>query len=192
MIPFLEAVKAINAWREDAVVVSATAALRGWSAVSQRRELDLDISDCMDKASSVGLGIALAQPHRKVLVLDSDSLLRTNLGSLVTVGSVATATRNLVHFLFEDGSYISTGGQPIPGLDRIDFRAFAESGGYPRTYQFDSLEELVIGIQDVLEGAGPTFVSLKVVHDGDVPDYPDRTMGESLKAVKEALERGLA
>jgi thiamine pyrophosphate-dependent acetolactate synthase large subunit-like protein len=190
LIPFLEAVKAISAWREDAVVVSATAALRGWSAVSQCRELDLDISDCMDKAISVGLGIALAQPRRKVLVLDSDSLLRTNLGSLVTVGSAAT--ENLVHFLFEDGSYISTGGQPIPGLDRIDFKAFAESGGYPRTYQFDSLEELVIGIQDVLEGAGPTFVSLKVVQDGDVPGYPDRTMGESLKEVKEALERRVA
>jgi len=186
LIPSLEAIKAINAWRRDAVVVSTTAALREWGSVSQCRELDLDLSDCMDKASSVGLGIALAQPHQKVLVLDCDSVLRANLSSLMTVGRAAP--QNLVHFLFEDGSHISTDGQPIPGMDRINFKALAEGGGYPRTYQFDSLEELVISLQEVLEGAGPVFVCLKVFHDRDLPAYPARTMEESLKAIKACLE----
>ena len=186
MIPSREAIKVIDTQRGDAVVVSATAALREWSSVSRCRELDLDLSDCMDKAPSVGLGIALAQSHRKVMVLDCDSVLRTNLSSLITVGNAAP--ENLVHFLFEDGSHMSTDGQPIRGLDSINFRALAESGGYLSTYQFDNLEEFVISLQEVLEAVGPTFVSLKVVHDGDLPDYPARTMGESLKAVREALE----
>jgi len=187
LIPRLEGIKVINTWRGDAAVVSTTAALREWSSVSSHREMELDLSDTMDKAPSVGLGIALAQPHRKVLVLDCDSVLRTNLGSLITVGNAAP--KNLVHLLFEDGNYISTDGQPIPGLDRIDFVALAEGGGYPRTYHFDSLEEFVMSLQGALEGAGPTFVSLKVVHDREMPHYPARAMGESLKAVKEALER---
>ena len=122
-----------------------------------------------------------------MLVLDCDSTLRTNLGSLVTVGTVAP--RNLVHVLFEDGTHVSTDGLPIPGLDKINFKSLAEDGGYLKTYQFDNLEDLVIGLEDVLEGDGPTFVSLKVVHDRDMPDYPARSMEESLKSVREALER---
>ncbi len=187
MIPSLEAIKAINSRRKNAVVVSTTVSLREWGSVSNRRELDIDLSDCMDKAPSVGLGIALSRPDRKVLVLDCDSTLRTNLSSLVTVGAVAP--RNLVHVLFEDGTHVSTDGVPIPGLDKINFKALAEDGGYLKTYQFDNLEDLVIGLEDALEGDGPTFVSLKVVHDGDMPDYPARSMEESLKSVREALER---
>ncbi len=189
MIPSLEAIKAINSRRSNAVVVSATAALKEWGSVSHRRELDMDLSDCMDKAPSVGLGIALGRPDRKVLVLDCDSTLRTNLGSLITVGTAAP--RNLVHVLFEDSAHISTGGLPIPGMDKINFKALAEDGGYLRTYQFDNLEDLVISLQEVLEGDGPTFVSLKVVHDRDMPGYPARSMEESLKSVKEALEQDL-
>ena len=48
MIPSLEAIKAINNCRGDAVVVSATTDLREWSSESRCRELDLDLSDCMD------------------------------------------------------------------------------------------------------------------------------------------------
>ena len=189
MISSLEAIKAINSRRSNAVVVSTTAALKEWGSVSHRRELDVDISDCMDKAPSVGLGIALGRPDRKVLVLDCDSTLRTNLGSLITVGSAAP--RNLVHVLFEDNTHISTDGLPIPGLDKINFRALAEGGGYLKTYQFDNLEDLVISLQEVLGGDGPTFVSLQVVHDRDMPDYPTRSMEESLKSVKEALAQDL-
>ena len=187
MIPSDQAMKLINERRGDSLVVSATIALREWSSVSERRDLDLDLSDCMDKAPGVGLGIALAQPDRKVLILDCDSVLRTNLGSLVTIGNVAP--ENLVHFVLEDGSHLSTDGLPITGMDKINFRALAEDGGYVRTYQFDNLEDLMFSMEEVLSGSGPTFVSLKVYHDGDLPDYPKRSMAESLKSVRETLEQ---
>ena len=187
MISSLEAIMAINSWRGDAFVVSATAALREWSSVSRRRDLDLDLSDCMDKAPSVGLGLALAQPHRRVLVLDCDTVLRRNLGSLITVGNASPS--NLVHFLFEDGSYISTEGEPILHLDRVNFKALAEGAAYSTTCQFGRLEDLVIGLEDLMEETGPTFVSLKVVHDRDMPGYPARTMSDSLRAVRGSLSQ---
>ncbi|GIT42951.1 MAG: hypothetical protein Ct9H300mP11_08870 [Chloroflexota bacterium] len=86
VIPAMEATKAVNFHRNDALVVSTSSALRDWSQVSERRDLDVDISDCMDRAPAVGLGLALAQPEGKVLVLDFDSTLRTNLGGLATIG----------------------------------------------------------------------------------------------------------
>ncbi|MEC9272841.1 MAG: thiamine pyrophosphate-binding protein, partial [Chloroflexota bacterium] len=82
----MEATKAVNFHRNGALVVSTSSALRDWSQVSERRDLDVDLSDCMDRAPAVGLGLALAQPEGKVLVLDCDSTLRTNLGGLATIG----------------------------------------------------------------------------------------------------------
>lgn len=185
LIPFLEAMRTLDKWRGEAVVVSTTTALRQWSSVSSRRELDLDLSDCMDKASSVGLGIALAQHRRKVLVLDCHNVLRKNIGSLITMGNAAP--KNLVHFLFVDGSYIHMDSRPIPGFDGINYTALTEDGGYARSYQFEDLEEFTISLQEVLEASGPTFVSLKVVHDTPIPDYPSRSMRESLRTVKDSL-----
>ena len=86
MIPSTEAAKAISFHRQDALVVSTSAALRDWNHVSERRDLDIDLTDCMDRAPAVGLGLSLAQPERKVLVLDCDATLRTDLGSLATIG----------------------------------------------------------------------------------------------------------
>ncbi len=176
----------INERRGDSLVVSATTALREWSSLSERRELDVDLSDCMDKAPGVGLGVALAQPGRKVLVLDCGSVLRTNLGSLVTIGNAAPA--NLVHFVLEDGDHLSTDGLPISGMDNINFRALAEDGGYAHTYQFDNLEDLMYSLEEVISSPGPTFVSLKVYYDGDIPAYPARSMADSMKSVRETLE----
>ena len=119
MIPSMEAAKAISYHRKDAVAVSTSSALRDWNQVSQRRDLDVDLTDCMDRAPGVGLGLALAQPHRKVLVLDCDTTLRTDLGGLATVGE--SAPENLVHFVFDDVTHSSTDGVPIPGLDHYLF-----------------------------------------------------------------------
>ncbi len=190
MIPSQQGMQLINEHRGESLVVSATTALREWGSISGRRELDLDLSDCMDKAPGVGLGLAIAQPERKVVVLDSGTLLRTNLGSLVTIGNAAPS--NLVHFVMEDGDHLSTDGLPIPGIDNINFGALAEDGGYARIYEFDNLEDLMYSLEEVMEGPGPTFVSLKVYHDGDIPDYPPRTMADSLKEVKESLDSTLS
>ena len=168
-------------------MVSTTAALREWCGLSSRRELDVDLSDCMDKASSVALGIALARPDRKVLVLDCDNVLRVNLGSLVTVGAAVPA--NMVHFLLEDGGHASTGGEPIPGLGGVDFAALARDAGYREIHLFDDLEDLVLGLEPVLGGEGPTLVVLRVVHSDELPRYPARTLSESIADVRATLGR---
>ena len=68
MIPATEAARIINRHRDQAVVVSTSKALREWSQVSERRDLDVDLLDCLDKAADVALGISLARPELKVLV----------------------------------------------------------------------------------------------------------------------------
>ena len=185
MIPAMEATKAVNFHRNGALVVSTSSALRDWSQVSERRDLDVDLSDCMDRAPAVGLGLALAQPEGKVLVLDCDSTLRTNLGGLATIGE--SNPKNLVHFVFDDVSSASTSGIPIKEIDNLDLGQIANSSGYAKTYEFDKIEELLIGLEEVMQETGPIFVRVKVFRSGDPNPYPERSMAQGWAQVRESL-----
>ena len=188
MIPSMEATKAVNFHRKDALVVSTSFALREWSQVSERRDLDVDLSDCMDRAPAVGLGLALAQPEGKVLILDCDSTLRTNLGGLATIGE--SNPENLVHFVFDDVSSSSTSGVRIKEMDNLDLAQIALSSGYAKTYEFDKLEEFLIGIEEVMRQTGPVFVRVKVFRDGIQLPFPERTMAEGWAEVRDTLTSG--
>ena len=185
MIPSMEATKAISYHRNDALVVATSAALREWNVVSQQRNLDIDLSDCMDRAPAVGLGLALAQPDSKVLVLDCDATLRTDLGGLATIGE--SKPENLVHFVFDDATHVSTDGMPIKGLDNINWLTMAEGAGYAKLYQFDALEEFLIGLEEVMVQEGPVFVVVKVFREPELLPFPERTMAESWGSVRENL-----
>ena len=185
MIPSMEATRAVNYHRKDAFVVATSFALREWSVVSQRRDLDVDLKDCMDRAPAVGLGLALAQPGSKVLVLDCDATLRTDLGGLATIGE--SRPENLVHLVFDDASYSSTDGLPVKGLDNVDFLAMARSAGYVKTYQFDELEELLLGLEEVMVQSGPVFVIIRVVREAELPPMPARSMAEGWSVVRRTL-----
>ena len=114
----------------------------------------------MGLASSHGLGIALGRPDKRVLVLDGDGSLLMNLGSLVTIG--AAAPKNLVHFVFENGTYEANGAHPIPGQGKVDFVGLARAAGYRACYEFAELKEFSDQIGTVLLQDGPVFVNLKV------------------------------
>ena len=187
-IPYGEATRAVNYHRGDALVVSTSSALREWNRVSERRELDLDLTDCMDRAPAVGLGLALAQPGRKVLTLDCDATLRTNLGGLATIGESRPA--NLVHFVFDDATRPSTDGVPIRELDHLDLVSMALSSGYAKAYHFDRLEELLLGLDEAMQQDGPVFVLVSVYREGDAPDLPERRMAEGWAEVRTRLATG--
>ncbi len=185
MIPSTEAARAISYHRQEALAVSTSAALRDWCQVSRRRDLDVDLLDCMDRAPAVGLGLSLAQPDRKVLVLDCDATLRTNLGALATIGE--SRPENLVHIVFDDVTHCSTDGIPVKGLDNVNFRAMAEGAGYRHTYRFDNLEELLIGMEEVMQATGPVLLLLQVLREKNQPPFPQRLMAEGWAEVRENL-----
>ena len=185
MIPSREVARAINYHRQDALVVSTSAALRDWHNVSDRRDLDIDLTDCMDRAPAVGLGLSMAQPNRRILVLDCDATLRTDLASLATIGEASPA--NFVHFVLEDADHTSTDGMPIRGLDRVDFEGMARSAGYAHACRFDNLEEFLIGLEDIMARTGPVLVAVKVLPEPEPPAFPERSMADGWAEVRRAL-----
>src|SRR5512143_3168054 len=123
-----DALRLVEAERNNAVVVTTMMGSRMWKRVSRNPELDLHVGGAMGKASSVGLGLALAQPELKVIILDGDGSILMNLGSLVTIANKAPA--KLYHLVLENGMYAMTGGQPVPGVGRFNLAGIAKEAGY--------------------------------------------------------------
>lgn len=160
MIDGIAALGVLARERTDEVVITHMSTGHDWSKVTKRPELDLHLSGAMGKASSVGLGIALARPGARVWVFDGDGSLLMNLGSLVTIANMAP--KNLVHFVYENDAYDTTGGQSVPGAGVFDFAAIARGAGYPRAYSVDSLEDLQNRAHEIATAEGPIMVVLKV------------------------------
>ena len=181
-----EAVKVISEHRGDALIIAEMTPGTELPVLSTRPELDLPFNwAAMGKGSSLGLGLALARPDRKVFVLDGDGSLLTNLGSLVTIAHMAPA--NLVHFLFDNRVYRCTGGQPLPRAGRVNFVALALEAGYQNVHNFSGVVTLENSIDGVVNQTGPTFVRLEIM-PGVGPPYPYVRVGDAVDQFKEALK----
>lgn len=185
MMDPLAALRALAPYRGDAVVIPTMTATRLWAQVSERPELDLPLSGAMGKASSVGLGIALAQPRRRVIVLDGDGSLLMNLGSLVTIAHMRPP--NLLHAVIENGVYLTSGGQPIPGRDLVDFAGLARAAGYAAAYTFDELAVWEAEAGRIVAEPGPVLVCLQVSIPLQLPQVRTRRTIEAISIVRAAL-----
>ncbi len=163
MIDNTDAVRLIDSKRDGSIIVPTMNANNvgfGLPSVTTDQSLDLPLSGAMGKASNLGLGLALAQPDRKVFVLDGDGSLLMNLGAMVTASNKAPT--NFYHFLFNNGVYAVTGGQPIPGSEVSDWEGMARAAGYAAVFSYDNLEDFTNGIDEVLSAQGPVFIHLAV------------------------------
>ena len=79
----------------------------------------------MGLASSIGLGLALARPDVRVIVLDGDGSLLMNVGSLATIGLLRP--ENLLVIVMDNEEYATTGGQPTPTAHGADLEAAARA-----------------------------------------------------------------
>ena len=89
-----EAVEALVDARGDAISLVTMQAGKPWAESGGSEGLNLNVVGCMGSASTWGLGIALAQPDKKVMVLDGDGSLLMQLGSLVTIAAQALRVAN--------------------------------------------------------------------------------------------------
>ncbi len=105
----------------------------------------------MGLASSIGLGLALARPDLRVIVLDGDGSLLMNLGSLATIGLLRP--NNLMVIVMDNEEYATTGGQPTPTAHGADLEAAARAMGIATATTVRSEGEL----RGALNSSGPHF-----------------------------------
>jgi len=150
----------------DAIITSMGAA-REWMALGAA-PLDLPlVPSSMGTAPSIGLGLALAQPWRRVIVVNGDGAMLMNLGALVSI--TAAAPKNLTLILEDNGVYEVTGAQPTAGSPAgrsdgfsVDFLAVARASGFRSVFHFSDAVEWARSIERVLDADGPNFVLLDV------------------------------
>lgn len=189
-----DALLALRAKRRDGdVVVSTMGIAREWMALGDHPLDWVFVPSSMGQSTAFGLGLALAQPQRRILVLNGDGSMLMNLGSLVTI--TAEQPANLAVVLFDNGVYEITGAQPTPGAmagrragDRVDYPAMARACGFPSVFHFTTLEEWRAGMAAALWAKGPAFTVLDVapVPGGVGPHSPGPT-GERARRFMAAL-----
>lgn len=113
----------------------------------------------MGCASALGLGIALAQPQRRIIVIDGDGALLMRLGNLALVGF--HQPRNLVHVVLDNGVHESTGGQPTLS-SRVNFPALARASGYTQVRTVPGDGSALSDTWDGLDGEGPVFLHIPI------------------------------
>jgi thiamine pyrophosphate-dependent acetolactate synthase large subunit-like protein len=174
-MPLGDAMRALHGVRRaDDVVVTSMCAAREWMALGTH-PLDLVfVPSSMGQATSIGLGLALAQPQRRVIVVNGDGSMLMNLGSLVTI--TAAAPQNLVLIVADNGVYEVTGSQPTPGAiagrvngTSVDFVAMARACGFLSHFRFSNAAQWAQDIESVLRATGPTFVLLDVCSEPGTP-----------------------
>jgi thiamine pyrophosphate-dependent acetolactate synthase large subunit-like protein len=136
-------------------VTTAGGATAEWNAL---RPSDGNIQvKTLGLCSSIGLGLAIALPKRKVFVFDGDGALWMNLGSLATIG--LHRPKNLIHICWDNRQYESSGGEPTAATaGNLDFAGIARNAGIESSASAATVEQLKQAVVHALSHDGPHFI----------------------------------
>ena len=161
---------------KDAVVVSTTGMIsrevyETRERLGQGHARDFLTVGSMGHASMIALGIARAQPGRKVYCLDGDGASIMQMGNMAIVGQ--SGCGNLTHIVFNNAAHDSVGGQPTVGGE-IDFEKIAEELGYNvlQSPQDQYVNVNGIGVAEVASGMS-WLISMEEQSNQDKPEYLD-------------------
>ena len=140
----------------------------------------------MGHAASIGLGVALCRPEKKVVVLDGDGALLMHLGSLSSVGHYKP--KNFIHIVLDNESYETTGDQDTTS-STTDLKAVAKACGYRISEEASVSKELSDKLALILKGEGPGFLRVKInrLPTANIPrisnKYSSAQIAENFKTV---------
>lgn len=180
-----ECLKIIAKYRTDEVVITTMGAVAAWGEISDHPLDFASVGSAMGHAADFALGIALAKPDKKVLVLNGDGSMLMSLGTLATVGGLTRLPHNYYLFVCENSAYEVTGNQMIPGGTNFSFATVARGSGFEKVYQIDRTSVLDSTLPLILDNNGPTFVNLKIASSNAQP--PHRSSANSVGYLRETL-----
>lgn len=185
MMQMEEILKVFLPHRGDAIVVAGRAN-RHWDKISTRKNRDLALGDpAMGGHASFALGLALAQPNKKVVLFDSEGDLQMSLGVLSMVAE--QKPKNFYHFVLDNECYATTGGQPVPNAKTIAYDVIAKGCGYPYSYAYTNLESFSVNVKRIMSETGPVFVAMKIV-----PEIENVPIGQRAPRLQRTKEQAIA
>lgn len=160
-----EVVASILDARGDALVVTGLGSPTWDTAAAGDHPNNFYLWGAMGGAAMIGLGLANAQPTRRVIVLTGDGEMLMGLGSLATIG--VDRPRNLSIIVLDNQRYAETGMQPTHTEHGVDLAGVARAASLESVATIYSRRELEHWIPRLYAGPGPIFAAVKIV-----PNHP--------------------
>jgi thiamine pyrophosphate-dependent acetolactate synthase large subunit-like protein len=145
---------------DDGISVATMRAIPDWYALGKAPERHLDNRGFMGGASSQALGLAIAQPHRRILLIDGDGSLLMQLGSLASIAEASPP--NFYHVVLVNGVYETSGNQKTPAAGNLSYAGLARAAGYKDAFEFDDPAVLAERLPAVMASPGPVLVAIHV------------------------------
>jgi len=134
---------------EQALVVTALGNASYLWAVMHHRSENFYVEDSMGLALPLALGLAVAQPRRRIFVVEGDGAILMHMGALVTVGAVKPD--NLTVLLIQNGVHAASGGQALTNAT-LDLAQLARSAGIPRARNIATSDTLAAALDTAESG----------------------------------------
>jgi len=167
----------------DQPIISANGLISRDLFESYEKDSNFYMIGSMGLASSIGLGVALKNPKKKIHVFDGDGNVLMNLGTLVTIGSLKP--KNLVHFIFDNNLHESTGGQPT-NSSKIELEKIAYATKF-KTFKVDTKNQIKKIIPKIKKENGPILVLVNV----DKSEYKSPRVKINPTNIKERFMKSL-
>jgi thiamine pyrophosphate-dependent acetolactate synthase large subunit-like protein len=178
-------VTALLADRGDLLVVAGLGAPAWDATAAGDHPLTFPLWGGMGGAASIGLGLALAQPKRRVLVLTGDGEMLMGLGSLATIG--VQHPRNLSVVVLDNEHYGETGMQPSHTRFGVDLAGVAKACGFISASKVATLAAVARLRGEIHKASGPLFAQIKISPDKLPLVLPPRDGTELKNRFREAL-----
>jgi len=188
----MDAIKIIaEILKGDDAVIATTGMLSRELFSSADRPRNFYMQGSMGHAPSIALGIALAKPSQRVIVLDGDGALLMHMGILSTIGHYKP--ENLFHIVLDNEAYETTGNQDTTSAS-TDFCQTATACGYRDVFQASTEEDLQLNLNRLLGQKGPVLLRIKINRVTDAKSAritTKYTCGQITENFKKALNGGV-
>jgi sulfopyruvate decarboxylase subunit beta len=171
--------------RRDEIVVTTMSVATPWARLSDGPLDFAMVESSMGQAPPFGLGLALARPDRRIIVLNGDGSTLMCLGTLVTIAQNPADNFTLV--VVENGTYEVTGNQPIPGAGLVDFETLGRGAGLVHVHTIEDDRDFDACLPFHFEGPGPRIFTWKVRTADEPVPKPRAYIRERALQLRQAL-----
>lgn len=155
-----DVVRAILTGRGDGLVIGGLGSPTWDCAAVENNPLDFLLWGAMGNAASIGLGLAQAQPERRVLVITGDGDMTMGLGSLAAIASARPA--NLALVVLDNERYGETGMQPSHTARHLNLAGVAASCGFAESLLVSDQTGLDAALPLIHSAPGPVAAIIKI------------------------------
>lgn len=176
--------------RGDALLVTGLGSTTWDAAAAGDHTNNFYLWGAMGGAAMVGLGLALAQPQRRVLVITGDGEQLMGLGGIATIAVQRPSNLSLV--VIDNESYGETGMQDTHTKHGVDLAGIATAAGFARSATVYNDDELEASVPVIYQQTGPIFTVVKVTTTPAATVLPPRDGAYLKNRFRQSLLRGKA